>query len=99
MFCGSFMDGKMPIEIMEWNVPHLTKRIYDIVLLSMRAEYPDRVLSSIYVDGVHAGAIDLRYIKRESGKKRVISTYRLFDGIKIGRTCRISDMSVLGDRP
>ena len=96
MFCDSFMGGKMPIEIMEWYAPHLTKRIYDIVLLSMRAEYPEKVLSRIYVDGVYVGLIVLRYLNTESGKKRVLSTYRMFDSSMIGR---ISDMSVLGYRP
>ena len=102
MFCDSFDDARSPLEIVEWHRNcRLTKRIYDIVMLSMRAEYPYKCFSKIYVDGVFVGSIHMRYRRLADGQRvRITSTYSLKNGIyNKNSTRRTTRIITLGDCP
>ena len=102
MFLDHFEYGIVPLEIMEWHGnSRLTKHIYDSVMFSMRAEYPCKCFSKIYVDGVFVGSIHMRYRRLEDGQRvRITSTYSLKNGIyNKNSTRRATRITTLGDRP
>ena len=70
------------LEVCEINAPRLTKRIYDMMVMSMRYEAPDHVMGQMFVDGQLVCAVFMIYERMPGGcVKRQVSMLRGNDAV------------------
>lgn len=61
IYSNSYAQGAFPVEICRKSNTRITKRVIDMLLLSMRLEFPDECVALVKVDGLLVMAVVMVY--------------------------------------